>query len=462
MPRDFNMEHSAIVGHQSRTPSQLLEDWPEWFMEDARWCTAQRIVASRHFARAPLLSKFLLYIVAETLEGRSSEITEHQIGVRVFDRSPSYRTVEDNIVRNYARTLRRRLADYYANGGASEPLHIDIPLGGYVPVFDLAVDAQPEEKTLEPEPSEVQLEPKDTLVPPLAHGVEPSAGKRWRRFLGFALLFAVYSGALLGATWFFAIRFQTRPPVPEATAPLWAALFGGPANSYIVPSDSGFNLLEDVSQQSIPLADYMRKSYLDLPLSSLNSHSAEDLRTQQFTSFVDLQIVSALERLPEFNPQRSILRFPRDLHMDDLKHSNAVILGSKDSNPWAAIGESGANFRIIDRSGMQGASVINVNPRPGEAASYVSHWNEPAHETYALISYLPNISGTGHLLLLQGLDAAGTQAAAETAFHPEAIAQILRQATRADGSLRHFEILLHTTSIESNAMGTQVIATRIY
>ena len=64
---------------------------------------------------------------------------------------------------------------------------------------------------------------------------------------------------------------------------------------------------------------------------------------------------------------------------------------------------------------------------PGEAASYVSHWNEPAHETYALISYLPNISGTGHLLLLQGLDAAGTQAAAETAFHPEAIAQILRQ-----------------------------------
>jgi len=440
----------------------LPEDWPEWLMEDARWCTAQRIVVSRHFARSPLLSKFLLYIVAEAIEGRSSEITEHQIGVRVFDRPPSYRTVEDNIVRNYARQLRRRLADYYANGGASESLHIDIPLGGYVPVFDVAVDVQPEEKTLGPAPSEVQLEPEDTFIPPPAHGVATSAAKRWRRFLGSALLLAAYSGVLIGATWFYAIRFQKRPPVPEATAPLWAALFGGPENSYIVPSDSGFNLLEDVSQQSIPLADYMRESYLDLPLSGLNSHSAEDLRAQQFTSFVDLQIVSALERLPEFNPQRSILRFPRDLHMDDLKHSNAVILGSKDSNPWAAIGESGANFRIIDRAGMQGASVMNGNPRPGEAASYVSHWNKPAHETYAIISYLPNLSGTGHLLLLQGLDAAGTQAAAETVFHPAAIAPILRQATRADGSLRHFEILLHTTSIESNAMGTKVIATRIY
>jgi hypothetical protein len=150
------------------------------------------------------------------------------------------------------------------------------------------------------------------------------------------------------------------------------------------------------------------------------------------------------------------------LHLDDLKHANAVILGSKDSNPWAAIAESDANFRIAARQGMQGAVVINARPQPGEAATYVSHWNEPAHESYAIISYLPNLSGTGHLLLLQGLDVAGTQAAAETLFHPAAIAQILQQATRPDGSLRHFEILLRTTSIESNSMGTQVIATRIY
>jgi hypothetical protein len=54
----------------------------------------------------------------------------------------------------------------------------------------------------------------------------------------------------------------------------------------------------------------------------------------------------------------------------------------------------------------------------------------------ALIAFLPNLDGSGHLLLLQGLDVAGTQAAAETLFHPAAIAPILRQATRPDGSLR--------------------------
>ena len=79
-----------------------------------------------------------------------------------------------------------------------------------------------------------------------------------------------------------------------------------------------------------------------------------------------------------------------------------------------------------------------------------------------MIAYLPNLSGSGHLLLLQGLDVAGTQAAAEALLHPDVIAPILRKATRRDGSLRAFEILLRSTSLESNATNTEVIGSRIY
>ena len=81
---------------------------PDWLQGDLRWSLTQRVVAGAHFARSPLLSKFLLFVVAETLEGREGEITEQQIGVQVFDRLPGYRTAEDNIVRNYARQLRDR------------------------------------------------------------------------------------------------------------------------------------------------------------------------------------------------------------------------------------------------------------------------------------------------------------------------------------------------------------------
>jgi hypothetical protein len=199
-----------------------------------------------------------------------------------------------------------------------------------------------------------------------------------------------------------------------------------------------------------------------MPLPRVDPHSAEDLRSQQLSNFIDLQIVAAIACLPEDNPQHVFIRFPRDLRLDDLKHANAVIIGSVDSNPWASVAEPSANFRIVSRAGMQGAAIVNLNPRQGEAASYASHWNEPAHETFALIAFLPNLSGSGHLLFLQGLDAAGTQAAAEMLFHKGALDPILRQATRADGSLRNFEVLLRSTSIAANATGTQVIASRIY
>jgi hypothetical protein len=273
---------------------------------------------------------------------------------------------------------------------------------------------------------------------------------------------ATYSAALVGITWYAATRPAPQRHPSEPAHALWSALFGGPASCYIVPSDAGFNLLEDLSRRPMPLADYIAGTYQKLPLGGVDPHSAEDLRSQQLTPFVDLQISSALAHLTADDSQRVFVRFPRDIRLDDLKSANAVIIGSVGSNPWAAIAEQNANFRIVDRPGMEGAFIENAKPRPGEAATYASHWNEPAHETFAVVAFLPNLSGNGHLLVLEGLDVAGTQAAAEILLHPSAIDPILKTATRPDGSLRNFEVLLRSTSIESNATGTQVIASRVY
>ena len=236
----------------------------------------------------------------------------------------------------------------------------------------------------------------------------------------------------------------------------------GPGNTYIVPPDAGLNLVEDLSHQSMALADYLRGEYLDLPLPGVDAQSVTDLRTQQLTGFVNLQMVATLARLSEYSPAHVLLRFPRDLRFDDLKSANAVIIGSECSNPWAVIAESTANFQIHCNSGMQGATVVNLKPQPGEAASYTSHWNEPTHETYAVISFIPNLSGYGKLLVLGGLDAAATQAAGEALLRPETITPILQRARRPDGSLAAFEILLRSTSIQANATDTHVIAYRIH
>jgi hypothetical protein len=453
------MENSAAVQPRSKAPAE--EAWPSSLQDDPHWELAQRVVAGPHLCHSPLLSKFLLFVVAETLEGRGNEITEHQIGVRVFDRPSNYSTLEDNIVRSYARQLRKRLAEHFADQGNAEPVRIDIPVGGYVPVFlPASVDSGREEAARLP----VNLDSQTQPLAPRQRGAEHviALGSRAKRIVLGAVLAAIYSAILVGATWYAVTREKTplRPQDPAHV--LWSALFNGSLNCYIVPSDAGFNLLEDFSRRPVPLAEYIAGSYQSLQLRGVDAHSAEDLRSQQLTPFVDLQIATALARLTDNDPQRVFVRFPRDIRLDDLKSANAVIIGSVGSNPWAVIAEPYANFRIVDRPGMEGATIVNMKPQPGEADSYASHWNEPAHETFALIAFLPNLSGNGHLLVLEGLDVAGTQAAAEMLLHPAGIDPILKRAIRPDGSLRNFEVLLRSTSIESNATATQVIASRIY
>ena len=429
------------------------------YEDDPRWLLVEMIVASRHFNKAPLLSKFLLHICGELLNGRQDKISEYQIGIQVFDRADGYRTVDDNIVRNYARQLRKRLAEYFAAEGRMEVTQIEIPLGGYIPVF-LRRDEPITRRSLEPVDvigrvvtSEAEYRPVHTQA----------AKPVWRRQpLGRVAWLAAYSIALvcitLGASAWLA---RTRQPISPAHA-LWAALFRSPLNTFIVPADCGFNLVEDLARRQIGLTDYLRGDYLTLPLPAMDSHSSSDLRSQEFTSFVDLEVVSSLARLPEIDPQHAFLRFPRDLRVGDLKTGNIILIGSIGSNPWTEVVQKNVNFRVLYRNEMQEAWISNSNPQPGEAASYASHWNEPAHQTYAVIMFLPNLAGTGHMLVIQGLDVAGTQAAAETLFRGDAIAPVLKKALLPGGRLRSFEVLLQSTSIQSNAANTKIIASRIY
>jgi len=410
------------------------------------------VVESRHFVRSPLLSKFLLFVVSETLEGRQDAITEHQIGVRVFGRPESYRTVEDNIVRNYARQLRKRLAEHFAEAGDAA-MRIEIPLGGYVPVFTRR-QALPADAIAKDLPGY----DNHTFYTETEGGTWTGSRKR-SKILRAALLL-VYSAILIGVTALIVSEWHGRR-AEEPAQELWRVMLTGPETTYVTPPDAGFNLVEDISHRSVSLADYMRSSYDSAPLPELDAHTATDLRSQQLTDFVDVQLMVAISRLKEYDPAHVRLRFPRDLRLDDLKNANAILIGSVCSNPWAAVTDARVNFTIVCSDGMQGSTILNRMPRAGEAASYASHWNEPTHTTYALISFLPNLSGNGHLLLLEGLDVAGTQAAAEALLESRAIEPILRQARRQDGTLAPFEVLLKATSIEANATDTQVIASRI-
>jgi len=82
------------------------------------------------------LLQLVTYIGDKYFKGETDKLHEYEIATEVFGRSKStFDAGEDAIVRVEAHRLRKRLKEYYQNGGKDHPVQLTIPPGSYVPVF---------------------------------------------------------------------------------------------------------------------------------------------------------------------------------------------------------------------------------------------------------------------------------------------------------------------------------------
>ena len=94
-----------------------------------------RILASPTFQQGDRLKRFLKFIVTEAVAGRRHELKEYVIGVQVFGKEDTFDPRTDPIVRVQARRLRAKLVRYYREEGRADETVIELPKGGYAPVF---------------------------------------------------------------------------------------------------------------------------------------------------------------------------------------------------------------------------------------------------------------------------------------------------------------------------------------
>src|SRR5215470_14091401 len=95
----------------------------------------QRILASPTFRQGDRMKRFLSFIVTEALAGRRNKLKEYVIGVQVFGKEESFDPRTDPIVRVQARRLRAKLVRYYREEGRIDEWIVELPKGGYAPVF---------------------------------------------------------------------------------------------------------------------------------------------------------------------------------------------------------------------------------------------------------------------------------------------------------------------------------------
>ncbi len=96
----------------------------------------ERVLSHPEFSRSASLVRFLSFICNRYFDGESSEIREYTIAVEALGRKESnFDSHADPIVRVTARALRKKLGEYYENGGKDHAIQIVLPLGHYVPQF---------------------------------------------------------------------------------------------------------------------------------------------------------------------------------------------------------------------------------------------------------------------------------------------------------------------------------------
>ncbi|MCU0395671.1 MAG: hypothetical protein MUF29_07160 [Chitinophagaceae bacterium] len=81
------------------------------------------------------MSKFLQFIVEETLAGRDNQLKEYTIGKAVLAKNGGFDPKQDASVRIHAFRLRKALQAYYSKEGSNSPIQIAVPTGTYRPAF---------------------------------------------------------------------------------------------------------------------------------------------------------------------------------------------------------------------------------------------------------------------------------------------------------------------------------------
>lgn len=134
---------------------------------------------------------------------------------------------------------------------------------------------------------------------------------------------------------------------------------------------------------------------------------SSDFAGRRYTSIVDLDAAVTLAQIAQSFHSQLQVRYARDLRPNDLKSGNVILVGAFEANPWVELFERNLNFALENNYRSHTFKVLNKSPRAGEP----THWNavagDPLRKAYGVVAYMPNLSGNGNTLLIEGTTMAG-------------------------------------------------------
>jgi hypothetical protein len=392
---------------------------------------------------------FLKYVVEQTLNGAADQIKERTIGVEVFDRSPSYDTNLDHVVRTAATELRKRLAIYYGEEKHRSELRIGLIPGSYIPRFTVPAGALATvtDPKLKPEPGVVRTQVATVEIDP-----EPSSNERngssdlKRRKFSFwpilALSLAFLVVGTIGYSWVHRESAQDLfwKPVLETPGSVLLAV-GDVPNGPPIPAALG--------------ADQ------DFPTPILHAS------TSATVPFADAVTIARVVGVLEAKGKKVLIRRESSSSFSDLREGPVVLIGAF-NNEWSlrlthplrySMALDGDKHLIYIKD-VKNPSSRSWSWRTDQSTSHHGAPGGPVLRDYALISRIRN-SETGHVVVvIGGLYTYGTEAAGEFLTDPQFL-QAIAKAERSDPTHQNLQIVLETTVTDETPGPPKVVAVSV-
>jgi hypothetical protein len=401
------------------------------------------IIKSHSLRGSESLCKLLQYLAKQSLEHPDAPLKEYQIATEVYGRPAGFDPQSDSTIRVQAGRLRLKLAEYYADEGAADPILVKIPKGSYHLTF--------EARAVEPRPLPQAVPSRQT---PLGSVVVETVPARWRITVVLLVAALVASLIVLGSVLWN--RHLPEPAIAASSAPR----FTGPLATFWRPFTSG---VEE------PWVIFSNAAFVGRPETGMRYYnSGQDSKSAVYDHYTGVGEVLAIHALDDvFGTLGQRIRVKRGslFSLDDVKNNNLIFVGSPSENLTLLDIPNTQEFvfqRVASGQRQGDLSIVSKHPRAGEANAYLaSPSNAPLTEDYSVVGLVPGMGSGRFVMILAGTTTFGTQGAVEFVCRQESVEKLLHEIPGSGvGPVRPFEALVRVKIARGVPVETELVAVR--
>jgi len=428
------------MSHQLKVPDQSHHERVSDSQRDLVLHELELILEHPLFRSSKRCRQFLHYSVQHVLDGEFDRLKERAIGMAVFDRSATYDTGDDSIVRVTAKEVRSRLAQYYAGLTRQPAVRLEISPGSYITEFRWQEVIPP---AVLPAMHQAATLPPPRVVPGRAV------------WAGLALL------VLASAVGLYPRLF---PPKPDLLRRFWGPVLESAKPVLICLANPGVYRLDDKVFQRFAINDPGNATMVAAQLPDQGIVYGREIvpSTDGYAGMGDTIASTHLAVLFTKLGKNLQLRTSTDIAFADLRSSPAVLIGAF-TNAWTL--ELMKEWRFVFDLETPPGWVI----RDRYDRSHV--WANPAlkqelrsrkvTEDYALISRVFEQRSGQPVVSVAGITDFGTAAAAEFISDESLLASAFTDAPK-QWERKNLQLIIRTEVVGHTAGKPQYVARHIW